>query len=124
MRRRLAEAAANVALASTLAAAPLATLGTPWPALAAKPSSAATSAGSPVNKDAESLLRNGLPLNGKLGGATRKADVRKLQAAVEAVKDDLRAKRLCAALGDTQNARGLLKASGAAIAASAGGNAA
>lgn len=115
----VAKAAANAALAVSLLGAPVAALTAPLPAFADRGSKAPTSAGSRVNKDQFSLLRNGLPIGGKLGSATRKADVRKVQLAVEAVKDDLRSKRIRAALGDTQNARGLLKASSGAIAASA-----
>ena len=56
--------------------------------------SAASSAGSRVNKDPQSLLRNGLPVNGKIGSATRKLEVRQLQSAVELLGDDLKVKRI------------------------------
>ena len=79
---------ASAAVAFSALSAPLVAL--PEAALAAKPSDAATSAGSRVNKDPESLLRNGLPIGGAIGSATKKAEARKVQQAVEAIKDDLR----------------------------------
>uniref|UniRef100_A0A7S3K4G9 peptidylprolyl isomerase n=1 Tax=Aureoumbra lagunensis TaxID=44058 RepID=A0A7S3K4G9_9STRA len=70
-------------------------------AFAARPQNAASSAGSRVNKDADSLLRLGLPLEGVKG----EKEVRKLQASVEAIRDDLRAKRIAAVLNDVEGAK-------------------
>lgn len=58
---------------------------------------AATSSGSRVNKDANSLLRLGLPINNP--------EVRKLQAQVEGVGGDLRVKRIGAAKDGLAKAR-------------------
>ena len=107
---------ASAAVAFSALSAPLVAL--PEAALAAKPSDAATSAGSRVNKDPESLLRNGLPIGGAIGSATKKAEARKVQQAVEAIKDDLRAKRIRAAGSDVVKAQTLL-GDGSKIAAGA-----
>ena len=80
----------------------------PLPSLAAKPSNAASSAGSRVNKDPQSLLRNGLPIDGQIGSATKKMDVRQLQSAVELLGDDLKVKRISAAKNDVQKAATIL----------------
>ena len=109
---------ASAAVAFSALSAPLVAL--PEAALAAKPSDAATSAGSRVNKDPESLLRNGLPIGGAIGSATKKAEARKVQQAVEAIKDDLRAKRIRAAGSDVVKAQTLL-GDGSKIAAGAPG---
>jgi hypothetical protein len=61
---------------------------------------AATSSGSRVNKDANSLLRLGLPIDCP--------EVRKLQAQIEGVGGDLRVKRIGAAKGGLQQARGTI----------------
>ena len=101
--QRLAPRPLRRALASQVAAVGAlgAVVAAPPPAQAAKASNAATSAraqrttrvastprrlpsaarrpraqaGSRVNKDPESLLRNGLPIQGSIGGATKKLDV-------------------------------------------------
>lgn len=65
-------------------------------ALATPPSSATTSAGSRVNKDAESLLRYGLPIDSR--------ETRDLQKAIELIKDDITSKRLSAASSDVNQA--------------------
>ena len=65
MRKALGGAAASLACASLVLS--------PTPALAAKASNAASSAGSRVNKDPQSLLRNGLPVKGKCHKKTRSA---------------------------------------------------
>ena len=81
------------------------------PAYAARPQNAASSAGSRVNKDAESLLRNGLPIPESAGESA----ARKLQYAIEAIKDDLRAKRISAASGDVSTAKRLVASSKEAL---------
>lgn len=68
---------------------------------------APTGTGSRVNKDAESLLRNGLPISCP--------EVRKLQSAIEQSKNDLRVKRIGAAVSDLQQARMLIQSKGAAM---------
>lgn len=65
---------------------------------AARPSNAPTSAGSRVNKDAESLLRYGLPIN-------EKNPVRKLQLDVEQIKSDLAIKRFNEVKSDVVRAK-------------------
>ena len=75
-RRMLRNALGNTAAALGAASLVL----HPLPSLAAKPSNAASSAGSRVNKDPQSLLRNGLPIDGQIGSATKKMDVRQLQS--------------------------------------------
>ena len=67
-RRMLRKALGNTAAALGAASLVL----HPLPSLAAKPSNAASSAGSRVNKDPQSLLRNGLPIDGQIGSATKK----------------------------------------------------
>ncbi|EWM29410.1 peptidyl-prolyl cis-trans isomerase [Nannochloropsis gaditana] len=67
---------------------------------AARPSNAPSSAGSRVNKDAESLLRYGLPINSK--------EARELQEAVEGVKENIRGKRLNEGKKDVQRAKSIL----------------
>jgi cyclophilin family peptidyl-prolyl cis-trans isomerase len=57
-----------------------------------------------VNKDADSLLRYGLPINN--------AAVRKLQSQVETGISDIKVKRIGAAIGDLQQARGTIKGQG------------
>lgn len=83
----------------------------------AKPQNAASSAGSRVNKDAESLLRYGLPLKKSVD-----KDARKLQIAVESIKDDLRTKRISSAVQDVQQAKRLIGAKSADAIASAASN--
>lgn len=111
MRKALGGAAASLACASLVLS--------PAPARAAKASNAASSAGSRVNKDPQSLLRNGLPVNGKIGSATRKLEVRQLQSAVELLGDDLKVKRINAAKGDVSKASQIVNAQAKVI---AGGN--
>ncbi|GAX12201.1 hypothetical protein FisN_1Hh129 [Fistulifera solaris] len=60
----------------------------------------ASGSGSRVNKDAESLLRYGLPINNK--------EVRKLQVVLEDVKYDIQSKRKGAALSGSQKAKAIL----------------
>ena len=103
-RRMLRKALGNTAAALGAASLVL----NPLPSLAAKPSNAASSAGSRVNKDPQSLLRNGLPIDGQIGSATKKKDVRQLQAAVELLGDDLKVKRISAAKSDVQKAATIL----------------
>jgi len=79
-----------------LVASPQAALAGP----AATRQDAATSSGSRVNKDANSLLRLGLPINSP--------EVRKLQAQIEGVGGDLRVKRIGAAKDGLQKARGTI----------------
>lgn len=62
---------------------------------------APTATGSKVNKDPESLLRYGLPIEN--------SDVRKLQLQVETAKNDIKVKRINAALGDTSTAKSVIK---------------
>ncbi|KAH8068597.1 peptidyl-prolyl cis-trans isomerase [Aureococcus anophagefferens] len=69
-RRRALKRVASAAVAFSALGAPLVAL--PEAALAAKPSDAATSAGR-VNKDPESLLRNGLPIGARSGPRRKKA---------------------------------------------------
>lgn len=66
---------------------------------------AATSAGSRVNKDAESLLRFGLPINNK-------NPVRKLQVDVEQIKSDLSIKRFNEVKNDIVRAKTTLSQKG------------
>ena len=103
-RRMLRKALGNTAAALGAASLVL----HPLPSLAAKPSNAASSAGSRVNKDPQSLLRNGLPIDGQIGSATKKMDVRQLQSAVELLGDDLKVKRISAAKNDVQKAATIL----------------
>lgn len=94
----------------------LAVLGPPSEsALAAKPQNAASSAGSRVNKDADSLLRYGLPLKKSV-----EKDVRKLQVSIENTKDDLKAKRLAAAEQDVEQAQKFIASKGDELSAGAG----
>ena len=72
---------------------------------AARPSNAPTSAGSRVNKDAESLLRYGLPIN-------EKNPVRKLQLDVEQIKSDLAIKRFNEVKNDIVRAKTTLSQKG------------
>mmetsp|Transcript_12480 Transcript_12480/g.16373 ORF Transcript_12480/g.16373 Transcript_12480/m.16373 type:complete len:470 (+) Transcript_12480:105-1514(+) len=61
---------------------------------------APTGSGTRVNKDADSLLRYGLPISSK--------EARTLQATVESIKDDIRIKRWGPAIGSVQKARNIL----------------
>ncbi|KAJ1447924.1 cyclophilin type peptidyl-prolyl cis-trans isomerase/CLD-domain-containing protein [Pelagophyceae sp. CCMP2097] len=74
----------------------------PQDAYAAKASNAQTSQGSRVNKDAESLLRYGLPMENPAA--------RELQKAVEEIKDNLKAKRISAAGNAVEQAKRVLNA--------------
>ena len=60
-----------------------------------------TASGSRVNKDADSLLRYGLPITN--------GPVRRLQSQIEAANSDIKVKRIGAAIGDMQQARGTIK---------------
>jgi hypothetical protein len=79
-----------------LVASPQAALAGP----AATRQDAATSSGSRVNKNANSLLRLGLPIDSP--------EMRKLQAQIEGVGGDLRVKRIGAAKDWPQKARGTI----------------
>jgi len=61
----------------------------------------ASASGSRVNKDAESLLQNGLPINNK--------EVRQLQSTVYDIKIDIGSKRKNAALDGVKKARNMVK---------------
>lgn len=61
----------------------------------------ASGTGSRVNKDPESLLRYGLPINNK--------EVRKLQVAIETIKQDIASKRKTAALDGVKESRSIIK---------------
>lgn len=61
----------------------------------------ASGTGSRVNKDPESLLRYGLPINNK--------EVRKLQVAIETIKQDVASKRKTAALDGVKESRNIIK---------------
>ena len=63
---------------------------TPLPAYADARLNAPTAAGTRVNRDAESLLRFGLPFDCK--------EARELQDAIENVKNNLKVRELCSAL--------------------------
>jgi len=63
----------------------------------------ASGTGSRVNKDPESLLRYGLPINNK--------EVRKLQRVVEAIRYDIASKRKSAALDGVKQTKTILKSS-------------
>ncbi|KAL7512963.1 hypothetical protein ACHAXN_010068 [Cyclotella atomus] len=60
----------------------------------------ASGTGSRVNKDAESLLRYGLPIDNK--------EVRELQKNIESIKQNVSSKRKTAALDDLKKAKGIL----------------
>lgn len=60
----------------------------------------ASGSGTRVNKDAESLLRYGLPINNK--------EVRQLQKSIEDIKINIQSKRKAAALDDLKKARGVI----------------
>ena len=60
----------------------------------------ASGSGTRVNKDPESLLRYGLPINNK--------EVRDLQKSIEDIRINISSKRKTAALDDLKNARGII----------------
>jgi hypothetical protein len=60
----------------------------------------ASGTGTRVNKDPESLLRYGLPINNK--------EVRELQKSIEDIRINISSKRKTAALDDLKNARGVI----------------
>jgi len=70
----------------------------------------ASGTGSRVNKDAESLLRYGLPINNK--------EVRKLQVVIEEIKQDIGSKRKSAALDGVKKARTAIKSTASKMTAS------
>jgi len=70
----------------------------------------ASGSGSRVNKDAESLLRYGLPIQNK--------EVRKFQATVESIKQDIASKRKSAALDGVKKSRQSIKKDGVKMTAS------
>lgn len=63
----------------------------------------ASGTGSRVNKDPESLLRYGLPINNK--------EVRKLQRVIESIRQDIASKRKSAAVDGVKQTRTMLKSS-------------
>lgn len=77
---------------------------------AATRQNAPSASGSRVNKDAESLLRNGLPITNK--------EVRKLQLQVEVAGSDIRVKRIGAAVDGFKKARSTIKSDSGAMLAS------
>lgn len=70
----------------------------------------ASGSGSRVNKDAESLLRYGLPIKNK--------EVRSLQAAIETIKNDISSKRKLSAMDGVKESRKIIKSKAAKITAS------
>mmetsp|Transcript_27618 Transcript_27618/g.33564 ORF Transcript_27618/g.33564 Transcript_27618/m.33564 type:complete len:457 (+) Transcript_27618:165-1535(+) len=70
----------------------------------------ASGTGSRVNKDPESLLRYGLPINNK--------EVRQLQATIETIKQDLASKRKSAALDGVKASRNIIKSKASKMTAS------
>lgn len=70
----------------------------------------ASGSGARVNKDADSLLRYGLPIQNK--------EVRKFQASVEGIKQDVASKRKSAALDGVKKSRQSIKKDGAKMVAS------
>mmetsp|Transcript_5139 Transcript_5139/g.6639 ORF Transcript_5139/g.6639 Transcript_5139/m.6639 type:complete len:502 (-) Transcript_5139:199-1704(-) len=62
----------------------------------------ASASGSRVNKDAESLLRYGLPI-------PKDKEVRKFQVAIEDIRQNIASKRKSAAMDDTKKVKGILK---------------
>lgn len=78
------------------------------PAAAAK--EMASGSGSRVNKDPESLLRFGLPIKND-------KEVRKLQVALEAIKQDVGSKRKAAALDGVKKSKGILSSSSSKLTA-------
>lgn len=69
----------------------------------------ASASGSRVNKDAESLLRYGLPIKSK--------EVRQLQKTIEDIKQDIASKRKTAALDGVKNTKSIINSKGSKIAA-------
>eukprot|EP00640_Fibrocapsa_japonica_P001821 CAMPEP_0113937516 /NCGR_PEP_ID=MMETSP1339-20121228/4128_1 /TAXON_ID=94617 /ORGANISM="Fibrocapsa japonica" /LENGTH=444 /DNA_ID=CAMNT_0000940315 /DNA_START=76 /DNA_END=1410 /DNA_ORIENTATION=+ /assembly_acc=CAM_ASM_000762 len=92
--RNLAAAALSFSLLAGPVAAPLSVLTSSPPAVHAV---SAAGSGSRVNKDAESLLRYGLPINSKA--------VRQIQASVEEAKDSIKTKRWGPALDAVRKAK-------------------
>jgi len=70
----------------------------------------ASGSGTRVNKDAESLLRYGLPIKNK--------EVRQLQKSIEDIKINVQSKRKSAALDDLKKAKGLINTKEAKMTAS------
>lgn len=70
----------------------------------------ASGSGSRVNKDAESLLRYGLPIKNK--------EVRQLQVSLEVIKQDISSKRKTAALEGVKASKNIIKSKAAKITAS------
>mmetsp|Transcript_12868 Transcript_12868/g.27323 ORF Transcript_12868/g.27323 Transcript_12868/m.27323 type:complete len:470 (+) Transcript_12868:181-1590(+) len=70
----------------------------------------ASGSGTRVNKDPESLLRYGLPINNK--------EVRQLQKSIEDIRINIQSKRKAAALDDLKKARGVINTKEAKMTAS------
>jgi len=70
----------------------------------------ASGSGTRVNKDAESLLRYGLPINNK--------EVRTLQKSIEDIRVNIQSKRKTAALDDIKKAKGIINKSESKMTAS------
>jgi hypothetical protein len=90
--RRLQKAGVASAAAFTLA-----TNFAPGPAHADRPLNAPSAAGTRVNSDPESLLRNGLPINSK--------ELRTVQDSIESIKQNLKTRRVNFAQGDLAKAK-------------------
>lgn len=65
----------------------------------------ASGSGSRVNKDAESLLRYGLPI-------PKDKEIRKLQVTIEDIRQDIQSKRKSPAIDGVKKTKGLLKSKG------------
>jgi cyclophilin family peptidyl-prolyl cis-trans isomerase len=108
-REYATRAVASALVAGALWAAPAATTHVVWPihhswfatTSIASAKEMASASGSRVNKDAESLLRYGLPINNK--------EIRQLQSTVYDVKIDIGSKRKSAALDGVKKARTMVK---------------
>ena len=108
----LRSAAATVALAAAIWSGPNAVIGPAvssfanlpegiTSALVANAKEMASGSGSRVNKDPESLLRYGLPIDNK--------EVRQLQPVIEEIRQDIGTKRKSAALDGVKKARTVMK---------------
>jgi hypothetical protein len=73
--------------------------------VAAEAKEMASGSGSRVNKDAESLLRYGLPI-------PKDKEIRKLQVTIEDIRQDIQSKRKAPAIDGVKKTKGLLKSKG------------
>lgn len=71
------------------------------PAMADNRLNAPSAAGTRVNSDAESLLRNGLPIQSK--------ESREIQRSIEEIKANIKTRRISFAKGNVEDTRNLLK---------------